>query len=120
MTIPPIVFDIVLILHFVGLASLLGGVLVQIKDTIAGKGRIVAAMFHGALLQIITGLVLVGFIEIGDGSINNWKIATKLAIVILITVVVLMFRKKTTTPSWAVWTIGVLTLANIVIAVLWH
>lgn len=120
MTIPPIVFGIVLILHFVGLASLLGGVLVQIKDTIAGKGRIVAAMVHGALLQVITGLLLVGFIEMGGGSINNWKIAVKLAIVILITVVVFMYRKKNVAPSWSVWTIGVFTLTNIAIAVLWR
>lgn len=119
MTIPPIVFGIILILHFVGLASLLGGVLVQIKDTIAGNGRIVAAMFHGALLQLITGLLLVGVIEMGDGSINNMKIAVKLAILIVITVLVLMNRKKTSVASWVVWAIGALTLTNIVIAVLW-
>lgn len=120
MTIPPIVFGIVLILHFIGLASLLGGVMVQIKDTIAGKGRVIAAMFHGALLQIVTGLLLVGVIEMGDGPINNWKIATKLAIVIIITVLVLMYRKKTTVASWVIWAIGALTVANIAIAVLWH
>ncbi len=120
MTIPPIVFGIVLILHFVGLASLLGGVMVQIKDTIAGKGRVIAAMFHGALLQLITGLLLVGFIEMGDGSINNGKIATKLAILIIITVLVLVYRKKSKVASWVIWVIGALTLTNIVIAVLWH
>ena len=120
MTIPPIVFGIVVILHFVGLASLLGGVMVQIKETIAGKGRIIAAMFHGALLQLITGLLLVGFVEMGgDGSLNYAKITTKLVILIVITVLVLMYRKKATVASWVVWAIGALTLANIVIAVLW-
>lgn len=119
MTIPPIVIGILVILHFVGLASLLGGVLVQIKDTIAGKGRIVAAMFHGALLQLITGLLLVGAIEMSGGSINNAKIAVKLAVLIIITVLVLVYRKKATVASLVVWAIGALTLANIVIAVLW-
>ncbi|MBB5633580.1 hypothetical protein BKA04_001803 [Cryobacterium mesophilum] len=120
MTIPPIVFGIVLILHFVGLASLLGGVLVQVKDTIAGKGRIIAAMIHGALTQLVTGILLVAFIEMGGGSINNGKIGTKLAIVLLITVLVFLFRKKAAAPSWVIWVIGAFTLANICIAVLWH
>lgn len=120
MTIPPIVFGIVLILHFVGLASLLGGFMVQVKDTIAGKGRIITAMIHGALTQLVTGLLLVGFIEMGDGSINNAKIGTKLAIVVIITVLVFVFRKKKPAASWVIWAIGALTLANIAIAVLWH
>ena len=63
MTIPPIVYGIVVIFHFIGLAALLGGVLVQVKETIAGKGRIITAMIHGALTQLATGLLLVGFIE---------------------------------------------------------
>lgn len=120
MTIPPIVFGIVLILHFIGLASLLGGVLVQIKETIAGKGHIITAMIHGALTQLVTGLLLVGFIEMGGGSINNGKIGTKLAIVIIITVLVFVFRKKRPVASWVIWVIGALTVANIAIAVLWH
>lgn len=115
-----IVFGIILILHFVGLASLLGGVLVQVKETIAGKGRIIAAMIHGALTQLVTGILLVAIIEMGDGSINNAKIGTKLAIVLLITVLVFLFRKKERVPSWVIWVIGGLTLANICIAVLWH
>ncbi|MEO7350062.1 MAG: hypothetical protein ABIW32_09440 [Terrimesophilobacter sp.] len=120
MTIPPIVFGIVLILHFIGLAALLGGVLVQVKDNIAGKGRIVTGMFHGALLQLVTGLLLVGFIEMSDGTVNYPKIITKLVVVIIITVLVLMYRKKATVASWVIWAIGALTVANIVIAVLWR
>lgn len=119
MTIPEFVHPTLMVLHFVGLASLLGGVLVQIKDTIAGKGRIVAAMFHGALLQLVTGVLLVGVNQMGDGDVNNTKIAVKLGVLIVITVLVLVYRKKATVASWVIWTIGTLTLANIVIAVLW-
>lgn len=120
MTIPPIVFGIVVILHFIGLAALLGGVLVQVKDTIAGKGHVMIAMIHGALTQLVTGLLLVGFIEMGGESINNGKIGTKLAIVIIITVLVLVYRKKKPVASWVIWTVGALTVANIAIAVLWQ
>lgn len=115
-----ILIGIVLILHFVGLASLLGGVLVQIKDAIAGNGRIIAAMIHGALTQLVTGVLLVGLLQMGGGDVNNTKIAVKLAIVVVITVLVFVYRKKQPVASWVIWLIGALTLANTAIAVLWR
>jgi hypothetical protein len=115
-----ILLGILLILHFVGLASLLGGVLVQIRDTIAGKGRIVAAMVHGALTQLVTGVLMVGILEMGGGEVNTAKIAVKLGVVLLITVLVFLFRKKNPVASWVVWVVGLLTLVNIAIAVLWR
>jgi hypothetical protein len=112
--------NILLIVHFIGLASLLGGILVQIKPIIAGKGTVVAAMFHGALTQLVTGVLLVGVIQMGDlGSIDNTKISVKLLVLIVITVLVIVNRKKPSVSSLVLWTIGALTLANIVIAVLW-
>ena len=112
--------NILLILHFVGLASLLGGFLVQIKPIIAGKGTIVAAMFHGALTQLVTGVALVGVIEMGSlGAIDNVKIGVKLLVLIVITVLVIVNRKKPSVSSLVLWAIGALTLANVIIAVLW-
>ena len=112
--------NILLILHFVGLASLLGGFLVQIKPIIAGKGTIVAAMFHGALTQLVTGVLLVGVIEMGSlGHIDNTKIGIKLLVLIVITVLVIVNRKKPSVSSLVLWAIGALTLANVIIAVLW-
>jgi len=115
-----ILISITLILHFIGLAALLGGVLVQLKDTFAGKARIVASMVHGALTQLVTGVMLVGFIQMAGHDVNNTKIAVKLAVVLLITVLVFMYRKKQPMVSWVVWLIGALTITNIAIAVLWH
>jgi hypothetical protein len=115
-----ILIGIVLILHFVGLASLLGGVLVQVKDAIAGKGRIISAMIHGALTQLVTGILLVGLLEMSGDDVNNTKIGVKLAVVIVITVLVFVYRKKQPLASWVVWLVGALTLTNIAIAVLWH
>ncbi|MFD4423096.1 hypothetical protein ACFWN7_16545 [Agromyces sp. NPDC058484] len=112
---------ILLILHFVGLASLLGGFLVQVKAIGAGRGTVVPAMVHGALTQLVTGLLLVATIQMGDlGDVDNVKIAVKLVIAVAITVLVFVFRKKDPAPSWALWTIGALTLANIVVAVAWR
>jgi Na+-driven multidrug efflux pump len=112
---------ILLVLHFVGLSMLLGGVLVQAKAVARGRGTVVRAMIDGALTQLITGLLLVATIEMGDlGEVNNVKIAVKLVIAIVITVLVFLYRKKDPAPSWALWAIGALTLANVVIAVAWR
>ncbi len=112
------IYNLVVILHFIGLASLVGGFIVQISS--AEKG-VNAAMFHGALTQLVTGLILVGMVEGGavDEEINMTKISVKLAIVLVVTVLVFMGRKKTP-PQVALWgAIGALSISNIFIAVLW-
>lgn len=113
------VYQLLVILHFIGLASLLGGFLVQTKAIAKGKGVIHAAMVHGALTQLVTGVALVGIAEaVMDADVNHMKIGIKLGVVLVITVLVFVFRKKTAVPSWVLWAIGALTLANIVVAVL--
>lgn len=110
---------VLLVLHFVGLASILGGVLVQTK--LFGSGaRVLPAIMHGAWLQLITGLALTGVISATDSDLNTTKIAVKLGVLIVIVVLAFINRKKTSPKSWVVPTIGLLTLANIVIAVFWH
>jgi hypothetical protein len=112
---------ILLILHFIGLASLLGGFLVQVKAIAAGRGVVLPAMVHGALTQLVTGVLLVATIQMGDlFELNNVKIAVKLLVTIVITVLVFVYRKKSPAPSWALWAIGGLTVANIVVAVAWR
>lgn len=112
---------ILVILHFVGLASLLGGFLVQVKAIGAGQGTVVPAMVHGALTQLVTGLLLVGVAEMGDlYDVDNVKIAVKLIVAVAITVLVFVYRRKNPAPSWALWTIGGLTLLNVIVAVAWR
>ncbi len=113
--------NILLILHFIGLALLLGGFLVQTKAIAAGKGAVVPVMFDGAMTQLISGILLVGVIQMADlAEINNVKIGIKLVVLIVITALVIKYRKKPAAPSWALWAIGALTVANIAIAVLWR
>jgi len=112
------IYNLVVILHFIGLASLVGGFIVQIKS--ADKG-VNAAMLHGALTQLVTGLIMVGMVEGGavDDELNMTKISVKLAIVLVVTVLAFIGRKKTP-PQVALWgAIGALSIANIFIAVLW-
>lgn len=112
------VYDLIVILHFIGLASLLGGFLVQMSSSEKGVNP---AMLHGALTQLVTGLLMVGLIESGsvDEEANMTKISVKLGIVLVITVLAFIGRRKQP-PQVALWgIIGALTLANVVIAVLW-
>ncbi len=113
-----LVYNLVLILHFVGLASLLGGFIVQMSS--AEKG-VNPAMLHGALTQLVTGVALVGIAEAGslDEELDMAKVSAKLLIVLVITVLAFIGRRKQP-PQVALWgIIGALTLANVVIAVLW-
>jgi hypothetical protein len=112
--------NILLVLHFIGLASLLGGFLTQMSGFKTRSVRINPAILHGGLTQLVTGVLLVGVIEMGDlGEVNNAKIAVKLLIALVIYVLALVFRKKNPVAVPVLGTIGLLTIANIVIAVFW-
>jgi hypothetical protein len=108
--------NLTLVLHFVGLASLLGGFLVQMSAT---AKRIVPAMFHGALTMLVTGLALVGLEQALDDDVNNTKVGVKLVVLLVITVLVLLNRKKPVVPVGLWAAIGGLTLLNVVLAVFW-
>ena len=111
-----IVHNLFVFLHLVGFAALFGGAFVQMK----GPKRIVnPAMFHGALTQLVTGIVLVVIDEMGPEPVNHMKIGIKLLVLIVIMVLVILNRKKSRVPDGAFWAIFGLTLANAAIAVFW-
>ena len=111
-------YNLIVVLHFIGLASLLGGVIVQMSS--AEKG-VNPAMLHGALTQLVTGVLMVGLAESGavDEDLDMTKISVKLLVVLVITVLAFVGRRKPL-PQKGLWaTIGALTLLNVVIAVFW-
>ena len=116
--------DSLVVLHIVGLASLFGGFLVQIRALRKGTAEIVPAMVHGAWTAFITGLALVGVAEwaIASGAnfeIDHIKIAVKTVVALVILTLVMLQRKKKPAASTVVGTIGGLTLLNIILAVFW-
>ncbi|MCS5718127.1 hypothetical protein N1027_08255 [Herbiconiux sp. CPCC 205763] len=115
-----IVKNIVLALHIIGVASLLGGILVQISAIKLGKARIIPAILHGAWVMLATGIVLVGLQYPLGHEVDNVKITIKLVILIAILIIALINRKRETVARWVVPTLGVLTVANIVIATVWR
>ncbi|MFB2597430.1 hypothetical protein ACEXQE_06535 [Herbiconiux sp. P17] len=114
-----IIKNIVLALHIIGVASLLGGILVQIPAIKLGKARIIPAILHGAWVMLATGIVLVGLQYPLGHEVDNAKITVKLAILIAILIIALISRKREAVAGWVIPTLGALTVANIVIATVW-
>lgn len=113
-----IVYDLVVIVHFLGLASLIGGWFVQVR---ARGGRIVnPAMLHGALTQLATGVIIVGLGEAAlDREYDYAKITTKLVITAAIVLLVWVNRRKDAIPDGLYGIIGGASVLNVVLAVLW-
>lgn len=114
-----VVYNVLVVLHFVGLASLLGGWLAQLG---ARDGRVMnLAMLHGVLTQLVTGIALVGLGSAVDSlpGPDNAKITVKLVVALVIAVLVWANRQRASVPGGVFLGVGLLSLANVVIAVFW-
>lgn len=118
-----IVYGLILVLHFIGLASVVGGFLVQMRSPQKGVNP---AMWHGAITMLVTGLLLVGIPEMGLAlpypDWQGWdhtKIAVKLLLTVVVAILAFIGRKKPL-PQTGLWAaIGGLSIATIFVAVLW-
>lgn len=106
-------------LHIIGIASLLGGFLTQMKAMGRGTARFVPAMLHGAATMLVTGMILVGLNQADDQHVNNIKIGIKLALLIVILGLVYVKRDDEKVDKSLFGLVGALTTANVFIAVLW-
>ncbi|MER6530833.1 hypothetical protein [Streptomyces sp. NPDC001508] len=106
-------------LHIIGIACLLGGFLTQMKAMGQGTARFVPAMLHGALTMLVTGAILVGLNQADGYHVNNIKIGVKLALLIVILALVYVKRDEERVDKSLFGVVGLLTTANVFIAVLW-
>lgn len=115
--------NVTLILHFIGIGALLGGFLTQMKAMRSKQAKIVPAMNHGAWTMFITGLILTGVAEyrasIIGFEVNHALIGAKTFVVVVILALVLLNKKKPTVSPAVFGSIGLLTIANITMAVLY-
>ncbi|MGD9988133.1 hypothetical protein [Pseudonocardia sp.] len=106
--------------HFIGLAVLIGSFLAQLRQpAVEGRRSPGTGMLHGALVQLVTGIALVGIREgVLDLPVDNIKITVKLLILLVILGLVLFGRRK---PLNQVLfsAIGVLAVVNVGLAVFW-
>jgi hypothetical protein len=107
---------VLLFLHILGYAALIGGLLVQARTP--GK-TVNAVMRDGVGTAFVTGLLLVGVLEAGDDVVNHAKVGVKFAIGLVLLVLVMANTRKARIPQglWA----GLLALAvlNVAVAVFW-
>ncbi|UQA93527.1 hypothetical protein [Streptomyces halobius] len=114
-----VVINIFVGLHIIGIASLLGGFLTQMKAMSGDGARFVPAMLHGALTMLVTGIVLVGLNQAADHSVNNIKIGIKMAVLVVILALVYVKRDEEKVAKPVFGAVGLLTVVNIFLAVLW-
>ena len=107
---------VLLFLHVLGFAALLGGLVVQARD--ADKA-VNSAMRDGIGTAFVTGLLLVGVLEAGDTAVDHAKIAVKFAIGLVLLVLVMANLRKAWIPAGLYWALLVLTLANVGVALAW-
>lgn len=110
-----LVYDLLVVLHLLGMAAVVGGWL-----TVLRAPRVVTGMVHGALLQVVTGVLLVGLGQgVLDREVDNGKITVKLVVALVVAVLAFLNRKKQGVQPGVVHAIGGLALLNVLVAVLW-
>ncbi|KPN18917.1 MULTISPECIES: hypothetical protein [Arthrobacter] len=105
-------------LHILGAGIIVGIWVAKIKNPTVMPGQ-----FHAALLQLVTGILLVGVNEMGDGDVNHIKIAVKLAIALVIAVMAFIgqrkYKKDQPVSGVLANGVGILTVVNVALATMW-
>ncbi|MCC3283747.1 MULTISPECIES: hypothetical protein [Arthrobacter] len=105
-------------LHILGAGLIVGIWVARIKNPTVMPGQ-----FHAALLQLVTGILLVGMNEMGDGDVNHLKVGIKLAIALAIAVMAFIgqrkYKKDQPVPGALANGVGILTVVNVALATMW-
>jgi hypothetical protein len=114
-----ILYNIVVFLHIVGAAMIVGIWIGQMK-----KPTVHPRQFDGAMLQLLTGVALMGLIPALDMDANYAKLGIKLVIAVVVGVLAFIGRRKykagqNVSPGLA-HAVGGLALLNIAIATIWN
>lgn len=107
---------VLLFLHVLGFAALIGGLLVQAREP---EKKVNAAMRDGAGTAFVAGLLLVGVLEADDVPVDNAKIAVKFVIALVILVLVMANIRKPRLPDGLYWALLALSVANVAVAIFW-
>ena len=120
-----IVYNIVVFLHIVGAAMIVGIWIGQMK-----KPTIHPRQFDGAMLQLLTGIALTGLIPVLGQTIPRFadpdyaKLGVKLAVALVVGVLAFIGRRKykkgEDVGKGLAHGVGGLALLNVAIATLWQ
>ena len=114
-----LVYELLVVLHLLGWAIVLGGTLVSLRQP-----RIAPGVLHGMLTALVTGIVLAGLASAGgwtDHEPPEAKLGVKLVIALVATVLVVRgVRKPAVVTAGYLGAIAGLVVVNVGLAVLWH
>lgn len=109
--------NVLLLLHLIGMAALVGGYLATVKAP-----RASAAMVWGARFQLLTGLAMVGVDESQHWTLNHTWVAVKLVIAFIVVALLEIAsakEKKGEHAAQLVHAAGILAIVNVAVASLW-
>ncbi|GAB3594239.1 hypothetical protein CFAEC_11510 [Corynebacterium faecale] len=113
-----ILHSLLIFFHLLGTAALVGGWLATFK-----KPTVLQWQHIGAWVQLLTGLMLVGLLEMNDGAVNHMKIGVKLIVLIAVLVAAIIGRRKVArnepVSKGLAHAVGGLSLINVALAVFW-
>jgi hypothetical protein len=115
-----VIIHLFLGLHIVGIGALLGGFLTQMKAIVEGTARFTKAMLHGALTMLVTGALMYGANQAAGYTVNGLKIGIKLLLLVVILALVYTKQDEEKVEKAQFGLVGLLTVVNIFIAVLWY
>jgi hypothetical protein len=106
---------VLLVLHLGGILALLAGLLLQVRHP---EKKVVGLMRDGIGTAFLAGLFLVAVLEAGDDPVDRTQIAVKFAIGLVVLVLVMANLRKPRIPDGLYWSLLVVTLANVGVALL--
>lgn len=114
-----ILHSILFVAHMLGLAAIIGAFFVQLRSK---SDLAVGVVLTGAIVQLLSGIGLVGVSQALDEDLDMTKISVKLGIAAIVLVAaivaVLKQRKGGKVQPWF-HTAGGLAVVNVLVAVFW-
>jgi len=101
-------------IHLVGMAAIVGGYFAGIRSV---PTRLSAGMVHGTLLQLVSGVLLLGLAEMGTEPVNHAKFGIKIAVTVVLLLISWPRRRDQEIPASTYHAVGILALTNVAIAV---
>lgn len=119
-----VLHSIVLALHFLGLAAIIGSFFVQLRRK---SDFVLLPTLAGAITQVVTGLLLVGLAQAAiaggaDGEVNNAKVAVKLVIAVVVlaaAIAAVLVQKRGGRVQPFFHAAGGFAVINVLVAVFW-
>lgn len=107
----------VVLVHLVGFAALLGGILVQSRSV---EPEVNATMLWGGWAELASGVLLLVLALVSSAPLHWGPLGVKLAVTLFLVLLLARNRRYLSVPRglWAL--LGVLTLLNAALSVLWQ